>query len=60
MNFKFEARNPNFETNSNDQKIQNLSRFENLKLGFASDFDIRISDFSCRAYITGRAKIWNC
>ncbi len=42
---KSEARNPNFETNSN---VQNLSSpvldLVHLDLGFVSDFDIRISD----------------
>ena len=54
---KFEARNPKFETNSNDQKLNDQNKnvsskqfvafvlnFEHLNFGFVSDFDIRISD----------------
>jgi hypothetical protein len=54
---KFEARNPKFETNSNDQNPNNQNKnssskkfgafvlnFEHLDFGFVSDFDIRISD----------------
>jgi len=47
--YKFEARNPKFETgtnarNTNDPNEEVLN-FENWKFGFVSDFDIRISDF---------------
>jgi hypothetical protein len=49
---KSEARNPNFETNSNDRnrKFKGLMmlfrKFGHLDLGFVSDFDIRVSNFS--------------
>ena len=48
---KSEARNPNFETNSNDRnrKFKGLMmlfrKFGHLDLGFVSDFDIRVSNF---------------
>jgi hypothetical protein len=45
---KFEARNPNFETNPNVQNSNVLSWFavfELLKFRIVSDFDIRISKF---------------
>ncbi len=48
--FKSEARNPKFETISNDRnpKFRTVLfwKFGHLKLGFVSDFDIRISDLS--------------
>ena len=49
---KSEARNPNFETNSKDRnrKVKGLMmlfrEFGHLDLGFVSDFDIRVSNFS--------------
>jgi hypothetical protein len=49
---KFEARNPKFETNSNDRnsklKTLRFGKFEHLDLGFVSRFDIRISDLKIR------------
>ncbi|PIV20326.1 MAG: hypothetical protein COS40_13230 [Deltaproteobacteria bacterium CG03_land_8_20_14_0_80_45_14] len=58
-NIKSEVRNPNFETNSNDQntKLITFWKFGNSKLGFVSDFDIRISDFNNPVCITVRAGI---
>jgi len=48
--FKSEARNPKFETISNDRnpkfKTVLFWKFGHLKLKFVSDFDIRISDLS--------------
>ena len=38
-NYKFEARNPKFETNSNDRNPK-FKHFENLGLLFVSNFDI--------------------
>jgi hypothetical protein len=46
---KFEARNPNFETNPNFPNSKVFIRFgvfEPWDVEFVSDFDIRISDFS--------------
>jgi len=46
--FKFEARNPKFETNpnvSNSNVFSWFAVFELLNFEFVSDFDIRISDF---------------
>jgi hypothetical protein len=46
---KFEARNPNFETNPNvpNPKVFSLfDVFEHLDFEIVSDFGIRISDFS--------------
>jgi hypothetical protein len=46
---KFEARNPKFETNPkvpNSNVFSWFAVFELLNFEFASDFDIRISDFS--------------
>jgi hypothetical protein len=47
-NPKLEARNPKFETNSNDRnpklRILPFWKFENLNFGFVSSFDIRISN----------------
>jgi hypothetical protein len=55
QNFKFEARNPKFETISNDQKTETSKQtrfgFRNWDLsllgcfGPRDSFDIRISDF---------------
>jgi hypothetical protein len=48
---KFEARNPNFETNPNflNSKVFSwFGVFEPLDFEFVSDFDIRIPDFSIR------------
>jgi len=46
--FKFEIRNPNFETNPNVPNSKAFSLFafwECLSFEFVSDFDIRISNF---------------
>jgi hypothetical protein len=46
---KFEARNPEFETNPNVPSLNGFywfAHFELLNFEFVSDFDIRISDFS--------------
>jgi len=46
---KFEARNPKFETNPkvpNSNVFSWFAVFEHSNFEFASDFDIRISDFS--------------
>jgi hypothetical protein len=48
---KFEARNPNFETISNNLSTKFKKEevcFENLNLGFVSGFEIRISNFKCQ------------
>jgi len=52
-------RQANFETNSNNQntKLITFWKFENSKLGFVSDFDIRISDFNNPVCIRVRAGI---
>jgi hypothetical protein len=47
--FKFEARNPKFETNPNVQNSKVSALFDVLQFinfEFVSDFDIRIPDFS--------------
>jgi hypothetical protein len=47
--FKFEARNPKIETNSNylNSKFQTFlfRKLDYSNLGFVSNFDIRISNF---------------
>jgi hypothetical protein len=46
--FKLEARNPKFETNTNDPNSNGFSLFavfEPLNFEIVSDLDIRISDF---------------
>jgi hypothetical protein len=73
QDYKFETRNPKFETISNGQKSEGSKRvrfgFRNwdLSLRFVSDFDIRISDFvslapwrykfSCRDFVQHLKKL---
>jgi len=64
---RFAARNPKFETNSNDEKQEKFksTSFGVLDLSFAicwfvSDFDIRISDFVAFAPSPLREKFLSC